>query len=88
MEIHSKAGGCGVAQGTTRAQQEARGPRIDAFLPDLQALWDGFPDEAGRQLTAALSDVCHEPYSETEPWGIDDGINRILVRSLITVRSP
>lgn len=53
---------------------------------DLQTIWDSLPDEASRQLTAALSDVCHEPYIETEPWGIDDGTHRLLIRSLITVR--
>ncbi|MFI6936819.1 hypothetical protein [Streptomyces sp. NPDC050287] len=52
----------------------------------LTAIWDGLPDDASRQLTAALSDVCHEPFIETEPWGIDDGINRILVRPLVTAR--
>lgn len=52
----------------------------------LMAIWDSLPDDASRQLTAALSDVCHEPFIETEPWGVDDGINRILERPLITVR--
>jgi hypothetical protein len=50
----------------------------------LLATWDSLPDDASTQLTAALSDVCHEPFIETEPWGIDDGINRILVRPLVT----
>lgn len=50
----------------------------------LLAIWDSLPDDASAQLTNALSDVCHEPFIETEPLGIDDGINRILVRPLVT----
>ncbi|MFE9736138.1 hypothetical protein ACFYO9_37430 [Streptomyces sp. NPDC005863] len=49
----------------------------------LLAVWDSLPDDASAQLTTALSDVCHEPFIETEPWGIDDGINRVLVRPLV-----
>lgn len=50
----------------------------------LLALWDSLPDDASAQLTAALSDVCHEPFIETEPYGIDDGVHRILIRPLVT----
>ena len=50
----------------------------------LLAVWDSLPDDASAQLTAALSDVCHEPFIETEPYGIDDGTHRILIRPLIT----
>ena len=50
----------------------------------LLAIWDSLPDDASTQLTAALSDVCHEPFIETEPYGIDDGTHRILVRPLVT----
>ncbi|OUD03329.1 hypothetical protein [Streptomyces swartbergensis] len=50
----------------------------------LLAIWDSLPDDASAQLTTALSDVCHEPYIETEPYGIDDGTHRILVRPLVT----
>ncbi|MFE8950038.1 hypothetical protein [Streptomyces sp. NPDC007856] len=49
----------------------------------LLAVWDSLPDEASAQLTMALSDVCHEPFIETEPYGIDDGTHRILVRPLV-----
>lgn len=49
----------------------------------MMAIWDSLPDDASAQLTAALSDVCHEPFIETEPFGIDDGINRILIRPLV-----
>lgn len=52
----------------------------------LLAVWDGLPDDASAQLTVALADVCHDPYSETEPWGIDDGINRELIRPLVIAR--
>lgn len=50
----------------------------------LLAVWDSLPDDASAQLTAALSDVCHEPFIETEPYGIDDGTHRILIRPLVT----
>ena len=50
----------------------------------LLAVWDSLPDGASAQLTAALSDVCHEPFIETEPYGIDDGTHRILIRPLVT----
>lgn len=50
----------------------------------LLARWDSLPDDASAQLTTALSDVCHEPFIETEPYGIDDGTHRILVRPLVT----
>ena len=49
----------------------------------LLVVWDSLPDDASAQLTAALSDVCHEPYIETEPYGVDDGIHRVLVRPLV-----
>ncbi|MFI6645672.1 hypothetical protein [Streptomyces sp. NPDC050504] len=50
----------------------------------LQAVWDSLPDDAGQQLTAALADAVYEPYLETEPFGVDDGINRQLIRPLVT----
>ncbi|MEV8529549.1 hypothetical protein AB0451_36415 [Streptomyces sp. NPDC052000] len=50
----------------------------------LLAVWDSLPEDASHQLTVALADVLYEPYIETEPFGIDDGINRQLVRPLAT----
>ncbi|MGW8726328.1 hypothetical protein ACWGNF_09955 [Streptomyces sp. NPDC055808] len=51
---------------------------------NLREFWDGLPDDIGHQLTVALADVLYEPFIETEPFGIDDGINRQLVRPLVT----
>lgn len=50
----------------------------------LLATWDSLPDDASHQLTTALADICHEPFIETEPYGIDDGTHRILIRPLVT----
>lgn len=50
----------------------------------LLAVWDSLPDDVSHQLTVALADVLYEPFIETEPFGIDDGINRQLVRPLVT----
>ncbi|MFP3986916.1 hypothetical protein U9R90_05315 [Streptomyces sp. E11-3] len=50
----------------------------------LLAVWDSLPDDASEQLTLGLADVCHDPVAATEPWGIDDGIHRQLIRPLVT----
>ncbi|WP_069883495.1 hypothetical protein [Streptomyces luteocolor] len=50
----------------------------------LLAVWDSLPDDASEQLTLGLADVCHDPETATEPWGIDDGIHRQLIRPLVT----
>lgn len=50
----------------------------------LMAVWDSLPDAASEQLTLALADVCQDPVASTEPWGIDDGIHRQLIRPLVT----
>ena len=50
----------------------------------LLAVWDSLPTDASEQLTLALADVCHDPVAATEPWGIDDGIHRQLIRPLVT----
>ncbi|MFF5010892.1 hypothetical protein ACFY3G_49925 [Streptomyces phaeochromogenes] len=48
------------------------------------AVWDSLPSDASEQLTVALADVCADPVAATEPWGIDDGIHRQLIRPLVT----
>ncbi len=50
----------------------------------LLAVWDSLPDDASEQLTLALADVCHDPVAATEPYGVDDGIHRQLIRPLVT----
>lgn len=46
-------------------------------------MWDALPDDARQQLTMALFDVMTDPIGATEPWLIDDGIHRILIRPLV-----
>ncbi|MFH8613064.1 hypothetical protein ACH4D5_36910 [Streptomyces sp. NPDC018029] len=50
----------------------------------LMAVWDSLPDNASEQLTLGLADVCLDPLTATESWGIDDGIHRQLIRPLVT----
>ncbi|WP_318201077.1 hypothetical protein [Streptomyces sp. SCL15-4] len=50
----------------------------------LMVVWDSLPNDASEQLTLALAEVCDDP-DAAEPWGIDDGIHRQIVKPLVTV---
>ncbi|MEU9578834.1 hypothetical protein [Streptomyces chilikensis] len=52
----------------------------------MEAHLDALPEAARLQLTLALFDVIEDPVNQTEPWGIDDGRHRILLRPLVTAR--
>lgn len=44
-----------------------------------QLVWDSLPQPALEQLALALAAVCDDPFGETLPYGVDDGITRMLV---------
>jgi hypothetical protein len=47
----------------------------------VEAVWDSLPQAVSGRLAAALARACDDPMGETEPWGIDDGVTRMLVLS-------
>lgn len=49
------------------------------YNPDVEAVHDGLPTPLRRRFSQALAQVCEDPISSTEPWGIDDGVTRTLV---------
>jgi len=50
----------------------------------LVIVWDSLPNDASEQLTLALADACQDPITATEPYGLDDGIHRQIIRPLVT----
>lgn len=53
--------------------------------PTLDAVWTSLPDDVRHQVDNAMAAVCQDPYGETEPWGIDDGITRQCTRPLVVI---
>lgn len=51
--------------------------RYDATV---EAVWDSLPDQAREEFDRAILAVCQDPYGTTEPYGIDDGVTRTLIR--------
>ncbi|NED31054.1 hypothetical protein [Streptomyces sp. SID8499] len=49
------------------------------YDPAAEAVHEAMPPAASETLTLALADACHDPYTATEPYGIDDGITRMLI---------
>ncbi|MGV9427109.1 hypothetical protein ACWDO7_22835 [Streptomyces sp. NPDC003656] len=45
----------------------------------MEAVHESMPAPASEALTVALADACHDPLGVTEPYGVDDGVMRILV---------
>jgi hypothetical protein len=44
----------------------------------IEAIWDSLPREASEQFTLSIANACEDPFSATEPFGIDDGHTRLL----------
>lgn len=51
------------------------------YDPTIEAVWDSLPDQARDEFDQAILAACEDPIGSTEPWGIDDGITRTLVRT-------
>ncbi|MFF8590002.1 hypothetical protein ACF061_00940 [Streptomyces sp. NPDC015220] len=49
------------------------------YDPAAEAVHEAMPPAASEALTLALADACHDPFAVTEPWGVDDGITRMLI---------
>lgn len=49
------------------------------YDPTIEAVWDSLPDQARDEFDRAILAACENPYSATEPYGIDDGVTRTLV---------
>jgi hypothetical protein len=49
------------------------------YDPAVEAVHDALPDEARRQLTAALAAACDDPVGATEPYGHADEYMRLVV---------
>lgn len=50
--------------------------KIDSVV---QAVYDSLPDAAALSLTLALAEVCEDPIGHTDPYGVDDGVTRLLI---------
>jgi hypothetical protein len=46
--------------------------------PTVEAVWNALPQPVSERLTLAIARVCEDPMDGTKPWGIDDGVTRIL----------
>ncbi|MEV6781201.1 hypothetical protein [Streptomyces sp. NPDC051098] len=47
--------------------------------PVVQAVYDSLPDDVASTLTLALAEVCDDPFARTDPYGVDDGVTRLLI---------
>ncbi|MET7620516.1 hypothetical protein [Streptomyces sp. NPDC005408] len=56
--------------------------KIDSVV---QAVYDSLPDDASLALTLALAEVCEDPVGHTDPYGIDDGVTRLLILDRVLV---
>jgi hypothetical protein len=56
--------------------------RVDAVQ---QLVWDCLPQTASEGLTLALGRVCDDPLGETDPYGEDDGVMRLLILASLVV---
>ncbi|MGW6912552.1 hypothetical protein ACWGB8_01820 [Kitasatospora sp. NPDC054939] len=47
--------------------------------PTVAAVWDSLPQPVSERLAIAIARACDDPIGETEVWGVDDGVARMLV---------
>ncbi|MFG2919290.1 hypothetical protein ACGF0D_41235 [Kitasatospora sp. NPDC048298] len=47
----------------------------------VRTVRDGLPDAAADELTLALDRVLANPKATTDPYGVDDGVTRMLILS-------
>ncbi|GGV71842.1 hypothetical protein GCM10010277_84130 [Streptomyces longisporoflavus] len=49
------------------------------YKPDVEAVWDSLPDKARTEFDAAITAVCEDPYSTTEPHPDNGDVKRLLI---------
>lgn len=49
------------------------------YNPGVEAVHDLLPDAVSLRFSQALAHACADPYANTSPYGIDDGVTRTLV---------
>lgn len=49
------------------------------YDPGMEAVHDAMPPGASEELSLALAAACENPLAATEPYGIDEPYNRLLV---------
>ncbi|MGW6741688.1 hypothetical protein ACWGDX_13335 [Streptomyces sp. NPDC055025] len=48
------------------------------YDPIIEAVWDSLLESAREEFDQAILTVCEDPFEATEPYGIDDGVTRML----------
>ena len=53
--------------------------------PSVHAIYASLPDEARRDIAVCLLDAMKDPHAHSTPYGIDDGIMRVLAHGAVTI---
>lgn len=47
------------------------------YDPSVESVHDSLPPDASQHLSLTLAAACEDPWTNTEPYGVDDGIFRL-----------
>lgn len=53
--------------------------------PTVHGIYASLPDQARRDIAVCLLDALADPLGHSTPYGIDDGIMRVLAHGTITI---
>lgn len=53
--------------------------------PTVHAIYASLPDDARRDIAVCLLDALSDPIGYSTPYGIDDGIMRVLAHGSVTI---
>lgn len=53
--------------------------------PSIHAIYASLPDEGRRDIAVCLLDALNDPITHSTPYGIDDGIMRVLAHGSVTI---
>lgn len=53
--------------------------------PTIHGLYASLPDLARRDIAVCLLDALNDPIAQSTPYGVDDGIMRVLAHGSVTI---
>lgn len=53
--------------------------------PSVHAIYASLPDEARRDIAVCLLDAMDDPIAHSTPYGVDDGVMRVLAHGGVTL---
>ncbi len=53
--------------------------------PTVHGIYASLPEDARRDIAVCLLDAMNDPISHSTPYGIDDGVMRVLAHGSVTI---